>query len=305
MKPFLGTVLDVRLRELPLPPGPVTNMSTVRAQLSNSDTIRITMKILSGPVTDDTVRLLKINVGRSVVPYLDVLQHGRSLWGYQKLGLSWVGLRVPWLVLEEVMPGVAGDTVLISLEASRQRLRFAAAHSGVSREAVLRLSPDLYLSALFSRASDDMLWWRFVPTSPYFALLGLALASRPKLFWRVHRPALVVGDSRTGEMDKIDGPYYFFKLIQKLRKMLPSWMPTIGIEGGRINVVPVDFIVNAVDHIAHLKGEDGKCFHLVTRPRCASVTCSIPLPVPRMRPRCRCGSMLRCSVSSRTVCARA
>ena len=81
--------------------------------------------------------------------------------------------------------------------------------------------------------------------------------------WRIFRPALVVGDSRTGEMDKIDGPYYFFKLIQKMRKLLPSWMPTIGIEGGRINVVPVDFVVNAVDHIAHLKGEDGKCFHLV------------------------------------------
>ncbi len=81
--------------------------------------------------------------------------------------------------------------------------------------------------------------------------------------WRIYRPALVVGDSRTGEMDKVDGPYYFFKLIQRLRKMLPSWMPTIGIEGGRINVVPVDFVVDAVDHIAHLKGEDGKCFHLV------------------------------------------
>ncbi len=81
--------------------------------------------------------------------------------------------------------------------------------------------------------------------------------------WRIFRPALVVGDSRSGEMDKIDGPYYFFKLIQKMRKMLPSWVPTIGIEGGRINVVPVDFVVNAVDHIAHQKGEDGKCFHLV------------------------------------------
>ena len=81
--------------------------------------------------------------------------------------------------------------------------------------------------------------------------------------WRIYRPAIVVGDSRTGEMDKIDGPYYFFKLIQKMRKMLPAWMPTIGIEGGRINVVPVDFLVNAVDHIAHAKGEDGKCFHLV------------------------------------------
>jgi NAD(P)-dependent dehydrogenase (short-subunit alcohol dehydrogenase family) len=81
--------------------------------------------------------------------------------------------------------------------------------------------------------------------------------------WRVYRPGLVVGDSSTGEMDKIDGPYYFFKLIQKLRKMLPPWMPTIGIEGGRINIVPVDFVVNAMDHIAHQKGLDKRAFHLV------------------------------------------
>jgi NAD(P)-dependent dehydrogenase (short-subunit alcohol dehydrogenase family) len=81
--------------------------------------------------------------------------------------------------------------------------------------------------------------------------------------WRVYRPGLVVGDSTTGEMDKIDGPYYFFKLIQRLRQALPPWVPVIGIEGGRINIVPVDFVVNAMDHIAHAKGQDGKCFHLV------------------------------------------
>jgi NAD(P)-dependent dehydrogenase (short-subunit alcohol dehydrogenase family) len=81
--------------------------------------------------------------------------------------------------------------------------------------------------------------------------------------WRVYRPSLVVGDSKTGEMDKIDGPYYFFKLIQRMRQMLPPWMPTIGVEGGRINIVPVDFVVAAVDHIAHLKGHDGKAFHIV------------------------------------------
>ncbi len=83
-----------------------------------------------------------------------------------------------------------------------------------------------------------------------------------KLPWRIYRPGMVVGDSRTGEIDKIDGPYYFFKLIQKMRRMLPSWMPTVGIEGGRINVVPVDFVAAALDHIAHLPREDGKCFHL-------------------------------------------
>ncbi|MCP5160617.1 MAG: SDR family oxidoreductase [Hahellaceae bacterium] len=81
--------------------------------------------------------------------------------------------------------------------------------------------------------------------------------------WRVFRPGMVVGNSKTGEMDKVDGPYYFFKLIQKIRKTLPSWMPTIGIEGGRINIVPVDFVVSAMDHIAHAEGEDGGCFHLV------------------------------------------
>jgi NAD(P)-dependent dehydrogenase (short-subunit alcohol dehydrogenase family) len=80
--------------------------------------------------------------------------------------------------------------------------------------------------------------------------------------WRVYRPGIVVGHSQTGEIDKIDGPYYFFKLIQKMRTMIPPWMPTVGIEGGRLNIVPVDFVVDAMDHIAHKKGLDGGCFHL-------------------------------------------
>jgi NAD(P)-dependent dehydrogenase (short-subunit alcohol dehydrogenase family) len=80
--------------------------------------------------------------------------------------------------------------------------------------------------------------------------------------WRVYRPGIVVGHSQTGEIDKIDGPYYFFTLIKRIREMLPSWVPTLGFEGGRINMVPVDFVVDAMDHIAHQKGYDGGCFHL-------------------------------------------
>lgn len=80
--------------------------------------------------------------------------------------------------------------------------------------------------------------------------------------WRVYRPGIVVGSSHTGEIDKIDGPYYFFKVLQKMRKILPPWMPAIGIDGGRINIVPVDYVVNAMDHIAHLAGHNGECFHL-------------------------------------------
>ncbi|MBD9405953.1 SDR family oxidoreductase [Acidovorax sp. ACV02] len=84
-----------------------------------------------------------------------------------------------------------------------------------------------------------------------------------KVPWTVYRPAMVVGDSQTGEMDKIDGPYYFFKLIQRLRQLLPPWMPTVGLEGGRVNIVPVDFVVNALNVISHQKDITKKCYHLV------------------------------------------
>ena len=83
-----------------------------------------------------------------------------------------------------------------------------------------------------------------------------------KMPWRIYRPGIVVGHSETGVIDKIDGPYYFFKLIQKMRKMIPSWMPTLGLEGGRINIVPVDYVVNATIFIAHKAKLDGQCFHL-------------------------------------------
>jgi NAD(P)-dependent dehydrogenase (short-subunit alcohol dehydrogenase family) len=84
-----------------------------------------------------------------------------------------------------------------------------------------------------------------------------------KVPWTVYRPALVVGDSRTGEADKVDGPYYFFKLIQRMRQILPPWFPSIGLEGGRINIVPVDFVVECIDHVSHKPDIAGKCFHLV------------------------------------------
>jgi len=83
-----------------------------------------------------------------------------------------------------------------------------------------------------------------------------------RIKWRIYRPGMVVGHSKTGEIDKIDGPYYFFTLIKKLRELLPQWMPVLGIEGGRINLVPVDFVADAMDHIAHKPKLDGHTFHL-------------------------------------------
>ncbi|WKN50197.1 SDR family oxidoreductase [Nocardioides sp. Arc9.136] len=81
--------------------------------------------------------------------------------------------------------------------------------------------------------------------------------------WRVYRPAIVVGDSATGEMDKVDGPYYFFPLLKTLRDTLPAWLPMVGLDLGATNVVPVDYVASALDHLAHLPGHDGEAFHLV------------------------------------------
>src|ERR1700693_1845669 len=84
--------------------------------------------------------------------------------------------------------------------------------------------------------------------------------------WRVYRPGTVVGASRTGEMDKIDGPYYFFKAIQRTRALVPEWVPLVGLDLGYTNVVPVDWVAGALDHIAHEPDLDGHAFHL-TDPR--------------------------------------
>ncbi|SEO63059.1 SDR family oxidoreductase [Amycolatopsis saalfeldensis] len=79
--------------------------------------------------------------------------------------------------------------------------------------------------------------------------------------WRVYRPAVVVGNSETGEMDKIDGPYYLFPAISRLAG-LPD-VPIVGPDLGDTNVVPVDYVAKALLELVTTKGLDGRAFHLV------------------------------------------
>jgi NAD(P)-dependent dehydrogenase (short-subunit alcohol dehydrogenase family) len=88
--------------------------------------------------------------------------------------------------------------------------------------------------------------------------------------YRVYRPGIVIGSSETGVADRVDGPYYAFKLLQRLRDALPAWVPLVGYEGGPFNLVPVDFVASAIDHIAAQPGLDGGTFHVVD-PRPLSV----------------------------------
>lgn len=76
----------------------------------------------------------------------------------------------------------------------------------------------------------------------------------------IFRPGIVVGDSRTGETNKYDGPYYVFQLLHRL----PQWMPfpNIGRGDAMVNLVPVDFATRAMATLGHRIGTEGKVFHI-------------------------------------------
>ncbi|MCB9596387.1 MAG: SDR family oxidoreductase [Sandaracinaceae bacterium] len=83
------------------------------------------------------------------------------------------------------------------------------------------------------------------------------------LRFRVYRPSAVVGHSVTGAMPRLDGAYYLFRAVHKLRGVLPPWVTLPGYDPGRINMVPVDFVADAIAAIAAQDGLDGKGFHVV------------------------------------------
>ncbi|HEX5956751.1 MAG TPA: SDR family oxidoreductase [Solirubrobacterales bacterium] len=150
-----------------------------------------------------------------------------------------------------------------NVEGTRHMVEFAeAVEAGrvhmVSSIAAAGLYRGTWREDMFDEAQD-------LDTHPYFRTkhesegVVRTECERP---WRVYRPGIVVGNSETGEMDKVDGPYYFFKLIRRIRNAVPQWIPMPGVEGREINIVPVDFVVRAMDHIAHLDDLDGRAFHL-------------------------------------------
>ena len=153
--------------------------------------------------------------------------------------------------------------IAVNIDGTRNTVEFAkaidAAHfHHVSSIAAAGLYEGVFREDMFEEAENY--------EHPYFRTKHESekiVRKECKVPWTVFRPAMVVGDSTTGEMDKIDGPYYFFKLIQRMRQLLPPWMPSVGLEGGRVNIVPVDFVVDALDHISHQANVTKKCFHLV------------------------------------------
>jgi thioester reductase-like protein len=77
----------------------------------------------------------------------------------------------------------------------------------------------------------------------------------------VYRPSVVVGDSATGATQKYDGPYYVIRWI--LKQPAIALLPVVGDPAAvRLNVVPRDFVVKALDRLAADPASRGRTFHL-------------------------------------------
>ncbi len=81
------------------------------------------------------------------------------------------------------------------------------------------------------------------------------------------RPGIVIGDSKTGEIDKFDGPYYIWAMLAKLEKSgrLKKNLPFVRFGKGHVKffLVPVDFLIDAVEYISRQKESIGKTFQVV------------------------------------------
>ena len=93
-------------------------------------------------------------------------------------------------------------------------------------------------------------------------LAEVEVRKRTQLPSTIYRPAVVVGDSRTGQTQKFDGPYYVMQWI--LRQPRMAMLPVVGRPAKyRFNVVPRDFIIDAIDYLSGGQPPRAvRCYHL-------------------------------------------
>src|SRR3954451_13506022 len=96
--------------------------------------------------------------------------------------------------------------------------------------------------------------------STKFAAEVIVRASMDDVPTTIYRPAIVVGDSKTGETQKFDGPYY---LLRTIARVLPGPIPQFGRSEAPFNVVPIDFIVEALQAASRDPEAVGQTLHLV------------------------------------------
>lgn len=152
----------------------------------------------------------------------------------------------------------------VNVEGTARVLDFAAACPRLRR---LHYVSTCYVSGRYpGRFTEEMLeeGQRFnnhYEETKYRAEVAVQRAMRRGLPATIYRPAITVGDSRTGATQKYDGPYAAIRWV--LRWPLVAPFPVAGdIHHTELNVVPVDFIVGAIAYLSGLEASEGVVYQL-------------------------------------------
>jgi thioester reductase-like protein len=157
----------------------------------------------------------------------------------------------------------------VNVEGTRNVLRFLARAPRLQR---LHYVSTAYVSGTatgtFHETDLDVgqRFKNFYEETKFLAEVEVARSGLPAT---TYRPAIVVGDSRTGETGKFDGPYFTLSAMERVPS--PGLFIKVGRGRNPANLVPVDFIIDALVGLAESAGSAGKTYHL-TDPAPLSVT---------------------------------
>lgn len=84
----------------------------------------------------------------------------------------------------------------------------------------------------------------------------------------IYRPGIVVADSKTGVTAKFDGPYFALNAIRNLPS--PGVFMKVGTGNNLVNLVPVDFVLEAIARLSTWNGAVGKTYHLTDPSPCTA-----------------------------------
>ena len=152
----------------------------------------------------------------------------------------------------------------VNVEGTRNVLDFAQTCTSLTR---LHYVSTCYVSGRFDglfRESDlakGQAFNNFYEETKYLAEVEVQRRMQDGMPATIYRPAVVVGHSGTGATQKFDGPYVIVQWL--LRQPAVAFLPVVGNPHAyRFNVVPSDFIVEAIDHLSSMSGSRGKVYQL-------------------------------------------
>lgn len=200
----------------------------------------IDLRILSGDV-------VAMDLGLSGREYLEVVAHVTEIYHVASIWYLGVNRKQTWEV------NVLGAQSILDTAAEMKHLKrlnhFSTAFVAGGREGVI-MESELQEGQKFRNAYEETKYEAEV-------LMRAAMAHLPI---SVFRPSIIVGDSMTGEIDKLAGPYYLMYAIMLAPPNIPMLMPGKGDKP--LNLVPIDFVTEAISRISQRDDAVGKTFHL-------------------------------------------